>query len=42
MLRCCRLEAEDPKVFQREEGGFHHCQVDHVVIKLSQASKNPG
>ena len=32
MLRRRRLQAKTLKVFEREEGGFHHCQVDNVTI----------
>ena len=31
-LRRRRLEAERAESVHREEGGFHHCQVDNVTI----------
>jgi hypothetical protein len=32
-LRSARKE-KTFKVFEREEGGFHHCQVDNVTIAV--------
>ena len=32
MLRRRRLEGQDAEGVTREEGGFHHCQVDNVTI----------
>jgi len=30
--RRCGLETEGTEIFTREEGGYHHCQVDNVSI----------
>ena len=32
MMAAVRLRAKRAQVFTREEGGYHHCQVDNVSI----------
>jgi hypothetical protein len=32
MFRRSRLEKQTMKIFTREEGGYHHCQIDNQSI----------